>query len=376
MAPCAVHFNAQPAEGLTWGQVADGAFVWRFDDGGESSEGFLAAHLFESAGTYDVSLTVDGQQWSRTTISVSAPTRTICVSPASSFGDCPSASGSDHFTSLSAAANENHRNVHVLLHRGESFGPVGSLKDQGPTLYGAYGSGAKPKLTQNSEETMGSNVVWQDLDISTTRVLNLANWSVLHRVDASGTIGGSPQYWLIGYYVDDFFVLDCDATTGDQSSNGAGVYVFQAQRSAFKGNSLYYQQGGTGHAFRANGADAFLIQDNVIDDNGSADILTIRGDNEGGSPSTPGNAYWTLIQGNEFKGNLVEYKAQFPAANELVQYVIHENNLHSGGSDFILATVHDAVVRNNAFVGQAVSVEDKSDHYDPQNIEIYDNTMN
>lgn len=379
MAPCAVHFDAQSIEGLTWEQVRDSRFVWDFGGGGAGSEGFLAAHVFDSAGTYYVSLIVDGELWTQTTIDVSAPARSICVSATSSFGDCPSSSSSDHFTSLSAAAGQNHRNVHVLLHRGESFGSIDNFKNQGPTLYGAYGSGAKPKLTQNAEETMGTDVVWQDLDITATRVLNLADWSVLHRVDASGTIGGDPQYWIIAHYVNDFFVVDSDATISDQSSNGAGVYVFQSQRSVVKGNSLYYQQGGTGHAFRANGADRFLIQDNVIDDNGSADILTIRGDNESASPNTAGNAYWTLIQGNEFRGNLVEYKTQFPAANELVQYVVHENNVHTTGAPLILATVHDAVVRGNAFLGMqdnGVSVEDKSDHYDPANIEIYDNTVN
>ena len=377
MAPCAVYFNAQAAESLAWDEVRDARFVWDFDDGGASSEGFLGAHVFDQPGTYDVGLAVDDEQWTRTTITVSPPQRTICVSPSSSFGDCPSSSSNDHFTSLSAASGQNHRNAHVLLHRGESFGSVDNFKDQGPTLYGAYGSGAKPKVTQANEVRMGDQIIWQDLDVSASRVLNLANWSMLRRVDAHGTIGGNPQYWIIAYYVDDFFVIDCNATIGDTTSNGAGVYVYQAQRSAFKGNSLYYQQGGTGHAFRSNGADGFLIQDNVIDDNGSQDILTIRGDNESGSPNTSGNAYWTLIQGNEFRGNLVEYKTQYPEANELVQYLIHEDNAHVDGSSLILATVHDAVVRGNAFIGmrgQGVSVADKSNYYDPENIEIYDNT--
>jgi PKD repeat protein len=377
MAPCAVYFNAQATESLTWDEVRDVQFVWDFDDGGASSEGFLAAHVFDDPGTYNVGLAVDGEQWTRTTITVSAPQRTICVSPASSFGDCPSSSSSDHFTSLSSASGQSHSNVHVLLHRGESFGSVGNLKGQGPTLYGAYGSGSKPKLTQDNEERMGDQIVWQDLDVSASRVLNLAQWSMLRRIDAHGTIGGDPQHWVMAYHVDDFFVVDCNATISHQSSSGGGLYVYQSQRSAVQGNSIYYQQGGNGHAFRSNGADGFLIQDNVIDDNGSFDVLTIRGDNESGSPSASGNAYWTLIQGNEFTGNLVEYKAQYPEANELIQYLIHENNLHVDGSNLILATVHDAVVRGNAFVGmrgEGVSVADKSNYYDPENIEIYDNT--
>jgi PKD repeat protein len=375
MAPCAVQFNAQQAESLKWAQVRDSGFTWNFGDGGPTAEGFLAAHVFDQPGTYSVGLTVNGTPWSDETITVRAPKRTICVSPTASFGDCPSASRSDHFTGLGSALGQDQTNVHVLLHRGEDFGSFGAFANDGPTLYGAYGSGAKPTMRMNTEETMGSNVVWQDLDISVTRVLNLSDWSVLRRIDASGTIGGSPDYWVIAYYVDDFFVLDCIATVRD-GGNGGAMYVSQAQRSAVKGNSIYRRAGDTGHTIRTNGSDGFLIQDNVINEDGGPDSLTIRGDNDGSSPSTRGNAYWTLVQGNTFKNVWPVIKPQFPEANELVQYVIWEKNVHSSSANLRIETAHDVLVRNNVFRGNGapLSLVDNSDHYDSKRIWVIDNT--
>lgn len=375
MAPCAVHFNAQERESLAWAQVRDSQFLWDFDDGAATAEGFIAAHVFDTPGTYSVGLTVDGTRWIDKTITVSAPKRTICVSPTANFGGCPSSDGSDHFTSLGSALNQDQTNVHVLLHRGEDFGSFGGFANDGPTLYGAYGSGPKPTMKMTTEETMGSNVVWQDLDIYSTRVLNLSDWSVLRRIDASGTITGSPDYWLIAYYVDNFFVLDCNATVSD-GGNGAAIYVYQAQRSALKGSSIYRQAGGTGHTVRANGADRLLIQDNTFNENGGPDSLTIRGDNDGSSPNTAGNAYWTLVQGNTFENSWPVIKPQFPAANELVQYVIWEQNRHNNGAVLRIETAHDVMARNNVFMGsgEAVSLVDNSNYYDPKRIWAIDNT--
>jgi len=365
MAPCAVQFNAQSTEQLSWAQFLDSRFVWDFDDGA-GSEGFLAAHVFDSAGTYSVGLTVDGTGWAHQTITVSAPTRMICVSPGSQFGDCPSQSGSDHYTSLGAALGQDQTNVHVLLHRGENFGSFSGFGDDGPTLYGAYGLGAKPKLSMTSEGTIGTNVVWQDLDITAHRILNLSNWSVLRRIDARGTIGGDPQYWAIAYYVNDFFVFHCNTSTGD-GGNGGVIYSYQAQRSAIVGNTFDRQAGGTGHNVRVNGNDSFLIQNNTFSENGGPDSLTIRGDQ-------PDNAYWTLVQGNTFENMWPVIKPQYAAANELVQYVIWEKNVHR--TNLRIETAHDVMVRDNTFLeaGAAVSIVDHSDFYDPRGITAIDNT--
>lgn len=375
MAPCAVQFNAQERQSLSWAQVRDGDFSWSFGDGGATASGFIAAHVFDNPGTYTVGLMVNGAAWASQTITVTAPKRTICVSPAGNFSGCPSSAAADHFTSLSSALGQDQTNVHVLLHRGENYGSFGGFANDGPTLYGAYGSGAKPKLSMNNEETMGSNVVWQDLDITTSRVLNLSDWSVLRRIDARGTIGGSPDDWLMAYHVDNFFVIDCNATVSD-GGNGAVMYIYQSQHSVLQGNSVYRQAGGTGHTIRTNGADRLLVQDNTFNEDGGHDSLTVRGDNNGTSPSTSGNAYWTLVQGNVFKNAWPVIKAQFPEANELVQYVIWEQNDHANGAVLRIETAHDVIARDNVFRGgsQALNIVDYSNYYDFEGIYAVDNT--
>ena len=64
MRPCAVQFDAQRGASLTWQEVRDSEFLWDFDDGGSTrdSEGFLAAVVYETAGTYHPTVTVDGSR--------------------------------------------------------------------------------------------------------------------------------------------------------------------------------------------------------------------------------------------------------------------------------------------------------------------------
>ena len=377
MAPCAVQFNAQAAQNLTWAQVRDSHFVWDFGDGGATSEGFLGAHVFDSPGTYAVGLTVDGTPWVDETITVRAPTRTICVSPSSSFGDCPSTNASDHFTSLSAASGQNHANAHVLLHRGESFGNVGNIKSQGPTLYGAYGSGAKPALTLTKEETIGSGVILQDMTITSTNgMFNVNDWTVLRRLSVTGNQGGSAKYWILPWTTDDVYVLDSDMTLSTATDGGL-IYTETSDRSVVKGNTLRLLVSGNTHVLRTNGAKSNLIQGNSFEDaNGSGDMMTVRGSNNSGSPCTSCNAYWTLVQGNTFNNQWVSVKQQNTTANELIQYTIWEENTHTAGANLIVGSLLDAVVRNNVFAGGSggASIQDQSNYYNPQDIQIIDNT--
>ena len=128
MAPCAVQFDAQKGASLTWAEVRDSEYVWDFDDGGSrtDSEGFLAAAVYEKAGTYHPTVTVDGETWNVQTITVLDPTRTVCVG--TDFSDCPSTAGGDHFATISSAvsATNSEARRHILLERGGSFGTLPS----------------------------------------------------------------------------------------------------------------------------------------------------------------------------------------------------------------------------------------------------------
>ncbi len=160
MAPCAVQLDAQQGASLTWPEVRDSEYVWDFDDGGSrtDSEGFLAAVVYEKAGTYHPTVTVDGETWNPQTITVLDPTRTVCVG--TDFSDCPSANGADHFATISAAvtATNGEARRHILLERGGSYGtlPGGSGNS---TLIGAYSSGNKPAVTASDLKLLSKLVL-------------------------------------------------------------------------------------------------------------------------------------------------------------------------------------------------------------------------
>ena len=148
MRPCAVQFDAQKASSLSWSEVRDSEYVWDFDDGGSrtDSEGFLAAVVYEYAGSHRPTVTVDGETWNPQTITVLDPTRTVCVG--GDFSDCPSAAGGDHFADLSSAltATRDEAGRHILLERGRSHGAL-PYGDTTPTMIGAYSTGAEPAVT-------------------------------------------------------------------------------------------------------------------------------------------------------------------------------------------------------------------------------------
>jgi hypothetical protein len=124
------------------------------------ARGFVAAHLYETPGTYSVTLCVaDGAKGAcrSTDVVVSDPdkvyrgTRTVCVSNNGDHSGCPAgarrvSSQSDFDAALSAHLRANKR---VLFHRGQTFQANSSFRfDQSHRnmIVGAYGSGAKPKI--------------------------------------------------------------------------------------------------------------------------------------------------------------------------------------------------------------------------------------
>ena len=103
MRPSAVQFDAQKGASLTWPEVRDSEYVWDFDDGGTrtDADGFLAAVVYQTAGTYRPTVTVDGETLNPQTVTVTEPTETRCVSLTSNWTGCPTGAG--HYTSVSSA---------------------------------------------------------------------------------------------------------------------------------------------------------------------------------------------------------------------------------------------------------------------------------
>jgi hypothetical protein len=188
VAPCAIFFDAR---GTTDADLTDSetlldlTYIWNFDDpnagewekGAQNTDpnnrhsknadtGFVAGHVYETAGTYNPVLTVfDGTYYDTDTteITVTDPndawptTSTICVSNDTDHTGCPSGAtevsnitGAGSFnTAINTSCNIDEAAVRCLLKRGDSFPASGTatLYDTGPLMLGAYGSGAKPYVT-------------------------------------------------------------------------------------------------------------------------------------------------------------------------------------------------------------------------------------
>ena len=189
VAPCAVHFNAR---GTTHSTMADAdefhelLYEWDFDDSGagnwsttgltkETATGPIAAHVYETPGTYDPTLNVTDQvgttNGDTVQIVVTDPAvvfddaLTICVSmdslPVEGVGGCP-----DDATCVQQAAWSTVVGTYalqgqrVLLKRGDTWGSSteADLQQDGPGIIGAYGTGADPIIQGFSADNNGIDI--------------------------------------------------------------------------------------------------------------------------------------------------------------------------------------------------------------------------
>ena len=132
------------------------AGTWSVSDKSKNQAfGPVTAHVFETPGSFVVNLVVYGSGGARrqqVAITVTdgnaewAGTKTTCLSTSGNFADCPA--GAAQVSASSTAAIQTSCNVanhRCLLRRGEIWtGAALSLTVSGPSMIGAYGSGAKP----------------------------------------------------------------------------------------------------------------------------------------------------------------------------------------------------------------------------------------
>ncbi|MEK7703865.1 MAG: MopE-related protein [Myxococcota bacterium] len=168
-----------PANGATWAYGAQPSVSRK-----NLATGPVAAHVFETPGTYTVALSVfDGTHTAtaETTITVSDPevvfagTSTICVAasslPVAGADGCPAGANTAQQSSFSAALSSYATTgTRVLFKRGDTFSnaSTSSIADAGPGTLGAYGTGALP-IVQASNNT----VIRFGTDLADWRVMDL-----------------------------------------------------------------------------------------------------------------------------------------------------------------------------------------------------------
>jgi hypothetical protein len=198
VAPLAVFFDATgTTAAATTRPFHDLEYQWDFGDAGSGSwtstpnmpnlsrnaaMGPVAAHVYESAGTYTVSLTAfDGTNTATTSVEITvqdpdvvfAGSDTRCFSNTNNFAGCPAGAtpvaNSTSFAAVTAQAAPGRR---LLLQRGGAWTGGGTLDKDGPGIVGAYGSGARPIITVS-----GTDAAALQLSSGVTPTIN--DWRVM-----------------------------------------------------------------------------------------------------------------------------------------------------------------------------------------------------
>jgi hypothetical protein len=177
-----------PAGGAVWA-TGSGAGIGS-NNSKNAATGPMASHVFESAGTYTVCVTVtDGANTAArpVTITVTSPdsapefagAATLCVDsrarPVAGADGCPAGAAVLQSADFDAVINTTARNgaahKRILFRRGGTYtsSTASRIHATGPGLVGAYGSGAKPLINGASSK----------LEFGSTSNLAFADWRLV-----------------------------------------------------------------------------------------------------------------------------------------------------------------------------------------------------
>lgn len=383
--PCPVFLDAIAP--FSWKEIEESEFAWTFGDG-TSSDGYLAAHVFEltdgsAKREFQVTLTVrrKGVPVARALhiITVRRPKgRIICVAERD-FSGCPSKRARDHFTSARAAWQAIQSGGRVLFRRGDSF--PGFFHDSpvaGPVHVGAFGApgAARPRISQTGGTwVLPSQWSVTDLDISGADLdvylfEHRGDHTLVMRSHLRDTAGAFVSDGLGYDFSTHKFIVD-NVVTGMRGTNYvAGSYI-AIVRNRMERTAREH------HTVRIGGGKQVLVAGNHLISDQSFSSLTVRGD----IPHRTGSDY-VLIQDNR----LVGWATAFPQndeSDERVRHVIWERNLHipheRWGSEQNGLTLmgSDMVVRNSIFhqIQRAIDIVDHPLAGNSQNIHVHHNTQ-
>lgn len=204
LAPCAVFFDTTPY--FSDDEYHNLHYTWNFGDASSGEwdagrknydgtypsrnieYGPIAAHVFDSAGTYTVTLTVndsvDSGTATREITVMDYSGSTVCVTSGSVAG-YPECTESRPTAAQALAYAKSNGIKRVLFKRGEVFN-VGSTLDlngmTGPGIIGAFGTGAAPELrvTSTLDPMFRAGMHdWRFVDLNITEPTNLASSSAI-----------------------------------------------------------------------------------------------------------------------------------------------------------------------------------------------------
>lgn len=425
VAPMAVFFDATgTTNSLGIDNFADILYIWHFGDTetawsygtgvGDNSKnkarGGVAAHVFETAGTYTVkctpitvssSGTLSVGTTSSTTITVAAAdttysgTNTICIAngtlPVAGVGGVPAGATCYNETTWSGVASRFGANKRILLKRGDtwSINTYATVNVSGIQI-GAYGTGSKPKLSWTANEyafyVSGSPDGVTIMDFECDGVSSAASKYIVGG-------DGNPKANVLMLRVDgysvgtaisltpahDVYVVDCNFH--DLLGGSGNVGIFLAASASY--TSGCYNLAVLGSRI----VDCFAIEHNiriagfkvVVSNNtlrqagtGGKQIVTLRG--IAGTPDSTWSSVWAeklIVSENDFDGGSsgTGLAMQFAPTNVLVDErlrdAICERNWFHGdiGTPIGSEVCNRMTIRNNLFNttgGETIWIEGKN----------------
>ena len=454
VAPLAVFFDASATTGTgTTRPFHEIEYDWNFGDNDESvwnygshvgdgtatekknrAKGPVAAHVFEFAGTYTVTLSLfDGTDTTTATqvITVTDPltvfsgTNTICIAatvvPVANSDGCPSgaavAQQSDWATIVSTYVATGKR---ILLRHDNTFttATAPSITVTGPGTIGMYGSGAKPILQATADIDGGL------IQLSSQSTPGIGDWRFMdlefdsdgHSTRAISPSGGINQVTYLRLYshvtsysflwsasildywnnngspghtiYDQIAMVDCK-TFGSYTS-----YIY-AKRLMIMGNDFNNNLEGE-HTIRAQYVNGAVISNNTLQGQApTKSALTIRASHYGAANSVAttsnnGVSENIVVSGNKLLGNAgdnwtVFYGPQGAIYDERINDIITERNWFvagSGTSQLGVLQAANHTIRNNIFDntagGDPITIA-SNPAYVPatwsHDVSVYNNTM-
>ncbi len=399
----------------TWSFGDTNAGTWTYGARAGASKnaatGPVAAHVFETPGTYTVSLTVFDGTYSATettTITVLDPevvfasANTVCFSTSANFTDCPA--GATHVqTSNFATAINGYQNTNrrLLFRRGETFTAAtsGTIDKTGPGIVGAFGSGTARPIAK-----IATNGAFPIIQLSSRSTAGIGDWRVMDfEIDGSsvlssdvsgvGASGGFNQFLALRLYVHDIWrgvaagtsILDwwnnngspghtifdqwavVDSTiTALPGCNSPGNYncdwriLLDARRINIQGNSLDNQDTGGSHVIRSGYVGKGVIANNTLARAGDFQLaikLHAPGWAVAGVANPGGVGTYTeqvVIADNKIIGGInpwtISLGPQDEASDERVREIIVERNWFIAGSASQLhmhVNSSETTIRNN-----------------------------
>lgn len=401
VAPLAVHFNSigSTSPGVTSLPFHEIKYTWNFGDiaGGatwaygtragiaskNAASGPVAAHVFETPGTYLVTLNAfDGlvTRSTTTTISVKDPNvvyagSTLCVSnttmPVAGAGGCPVGALTQlmsNWASLGALANLHKR---ILLKRGDAWVATSSVTigstNPGGTL-GAYGIGAKPQVVTNSNNAtlyLNGATDWRVIELNfngtgaygsdrqALRIFNSKN-TLVKGYETSGLWFGinannNDNLAIIDSYIHDTEDMGVAGPIGIYAEKTVGLSMLGCLVRNIKQN----------HSVRYQGASNAIIANNTIDlPRPTGHVLTVRG------MPDPVKGTWgglwaediviseNVLDGSTDSAETLKVGPQDSISGERVRNVIVEKNLIKSFDRGAIWTevAENMTIRNNILV--------------------------